>query len=88
MATRPRNKRWAFDYLPKVDRNYSWVQMWDDMYNGSLKGNACLRHERRGDRSHSKKNIDALKKADFWSSGDLSERDQRILAAPGPPPTK
>src|SRR5260370_37296617 len=29
---------WAFDYLPKVDRNYSWVQMWDDMYNGSVKG--------------------------------------------------
>src|SRR6202521_4789439 len=29
---------WAFDYLPKVDRNYSWVQLWDDMYNGSVKG--------------------------------------------------
>src|SRR5947208_3539672 len=25
---------WAYDYLPKVDRNYSWVQMWDNMYNG------------------------------------------------------
>src|SRR5437762_11945590 len=22
---------WAFDYLPKVDRNYSWVQLWDNM---------------------------------------------------------
>src|SRR5258708_325981 len=29
---------WAFDYLPKVDRNYSWVQMWDDMYSGAVKG--------------------------------------------------
>src|ERR1700758_3675546 len=29
---------WAFDYLPKVDRNYSWVQMWDDMYRGNVKG--------------------------------------------------
>src|SRR6266851_4833189 len=29
---------WAFDYLPKVDRNYSWVQLWDDMYNGTVKG--------------------------------------------------
>ncbi len=33
---------WAFDYLPKVDRNYSWVQMWDDMYNGNRQ-RACLR---------------------------------------------
>jgi len=31
-------KRLGFDYLPKVDRNYSWVQLWDDMYNGSVKG--------------------------------------------------
>src|SRR6202048_4525019 len=29
---------WAFSYLPKVDRNYAWVQMWDDMYNGTIKG--------------------------------------------------
>jgi len=29
---------WAYDYLPKVDRNYSWVNLWDGMYNGSSKG--------------------------------------------------
>src|SRR5271155_2466639 len=29
---------WAFDYLPKVDRDYSWTNLWNDMYNGSVKG--------------------------------------------------
>src|SRR5437870_9908233 len=29
-----KQNEWAFDYLPKVDRNYSWVQLWDDMYAG------------------------------------------------------
>src|SRR5690348_5605216 len=29
---------WAFHYLPKVDRNYSWTQIWDNMYRGSVKG--------------------------------------------------
>jgi formate dehydrogenase major subunit len=29
---------WAFDYLPKVDREYSWSHIWDDMYRGKLKG--------------------------------------------------
>src|SRR5207249_6628220 len=29
---------WAFHYLPKVDRNYSWTYLWDNMYNGIVKG--------------------------------------------------
>src|SRR6201998_3353667 len=28
----------AFDYLPKPDRDYSWTHIWDDMYNGKVKG--------------------------------------------------
>ena len=24
----------AFDYLPEVDREFSWTHIWDDMYNG------------------------------------------------------
>ena len=28
----------AFNYLPKVDRNYSWTHIWDNMYRGSVKG--------------------------------------------------
>ena len=30
---------WAFDYLPKVDREYSWTHIWDDMYRAKSK--AC-----------------------------------------------
>src|SRR5260221_11881725 len=28
----------AFHYLPKIDRHYSWTEIWDDMYAGRLKG--------------------------------------------------
>src|ERR1700692_3164004 len=28
----------AFHYLPKIDRNYSWVNIWNDMYEGKVKG--------------------------------------------------
>jgi len=42
-------KRLAYDYLPKVDRNYSWVQMWDNMYNGIVKGIFAYWNEWCGD---------------------------------------
>ena len=29
---------YAFHYLPKIDRNYSWVNIWNDMYEGKVKG--------------------------------------------------
>ena len=29
---------WAFHYLPKIDRKYSWVENWDDMYRATVKG--------------------------------------------------
>src|SRR5260370_9900007 len=29
---------WAFHYLPKIDRKYSWVEQWDAMYRGNVKG--------------------------------------------------
>src|SRR2546427_12695776 len=28
----------ALHYLPKIDRKYSWVEVWDDMYRGKIKG--------------------------------------------------
>jgi len=51
---------WAFDYLPKVDRNYSWVQMWDDMYNGTLKGMLAFGMNCVAIGPFSKKNITAI----------------------------
>jgi formate dehydrogenase major subunit len=62
---------WAFDYLPKVDRNYSWVQMWDDMYRGSVKGMLAFGMNGVAIGPNSKKNIDALKKADFLVVGEI-----------------
>src|SRR6202023_587948 len=32
-----KQNEWGFDYLPKVDRDYSWTHIWDDMYNGQIK---------------------------------------------------
>ena len=62
---------WAFDYLPKVDRNYSWVQLWDDMYNGTVKGMLAFGMNGVAIGPNSKKNIDALKKADFLVVGEI-----------------
>ena len=62
---------WAFNYLPKVDRNYSWAYIWDGMYRGSVKGlltfgmnGVCIGPD-------SQKNIDALKKAEFLVVCDI-----------------
>jgi len=55
----------AFSYLPKVDRNYSWVNIWNDMYNGKVKGFFAFGMNGVMIGPDSQKNIDSLKKADF-----------------------
>ncbi|MGA2905178.1 MAG: molybdopterin-dependent oxidoreductase, partial [Candidatus Korobacteraceae bacterium] len=55
----------AFQYLPKIDRNYAWVQNWNDMYNGQVKGVFAFGMNGVMIGPDSQKNIDALKKADF-----------------------
>src|SRR6201997_2288134 len=84
---------WAFDYLPKVDRNYSWVQMWDDMYRGNVKGLLAFGMNGVAIGPNSRKNIDALKKADwlvvgeiypdetseFWRSPGISQDEMRQI---------
>jgi formate dehydrogenase major subunit len=62
---------WAFDYLPKVDRNYSWNFLWDDMYNGTVKGMLAFGMNAVAIGPNSKKTIDALKKADFLVVGEI-----------------
>jgi formate dehydrogenase major subunit len=62
---------WAFDYLPKVDRNFSWVQMWDNMYNGIIKGFFAFGMNGVAIGPDSRKNIDALKKADWVVVGEI-----------------
>jgi formate dehydrogenase major subunit len=55
----------CFNWLPKIDRNYSWVQDWNDMYEGKVKGVFAFGMNGVMIGPDSKKNIDALKKADF-----------------------
>jgi formate dehydrogenase major subunit len=62
---------WAFDYLPKVDRNYSWTFIWDNMYNGIVKGLFAFGMNGVMIGPDTKKNIDALKKADWLVVGEI-----------------
>ena len=61
----------AFHYLPKIDRNYSWVNIWDDMYR--RQGERLFAFGMNGVMigPDSKKNIDALKKADWLVVGEI-----------------
>src|SRR5208282_2224536 len=68
---------WAFSYLPKVDREYSWTHIWDDMYAGHVKGLMAFG-------PNSNKNIDALKKADWLVVCDIyPEETSSFWNSPG-----
>jgi formate dehydrogenase major subunit len=86
----------AFNYLPKIDRRYSWVEMWDRMYTGEVKGHIAFGMNGVMIGPNSKKNIEALKKADwlvvceifpdetseFWKApGTTSEEMKNIKTA-------
>ena len=74
---------WAFDYLPKVDREYSWTHIWDDMYQGKVKGLIAFGMNGVAIGPNSQKNIDALKKAELAGGlRYLSRRNQRLLEIP------
>src|SRR5437667_7356353 len=62
---------WAFHYLPKVDRNYSWTYIWDNMYRGNVKGLFAFGMNGVAIGPDSQKNIDALKKADWLVVGEI-----------------
>src|SRR5215467_3996486 len=56
---------WAFNYLPKIDRKYSWAEQWDAMYKGKVKGLFAFGMNGVAIGPNSQKNIEALKKADW-----------------------
>src|SRR5271168_3450081 len=62
---------WAFNYLPKVDRDYSWTHLWNDMYNGSVKGMLAFGMNGVAIGPDTNKNIDALKKAEWLVVGEI-----------------
>jgi formate dehydrogenase major subunit len=75
---------WAYDYLPKVDRNYSWTFIWDDMYNGNVKGLFAFGMNGVMIGPDSKKNIDALKKADWLVVGEIyADETSEFWRSPG-----
>ena len=79
-----KENHWAFDYLPKVDREYSWTHIWDDMYQGKLKGLIAFGMNGVAIGPNSQKNIDALKKAKFLVVCDLyPEETSDFWRAPG-----
>ena len=61
--TAKKENDWAFQYLPKIDRNYGWVNIWDDIYRGTIKGLLAFGMNGVMIGPDSKKNIDALKKS-------------------------
>jgi formate dehydrogenase major subunit len=84
---------WAFNYLPKIDRNHSWVNIWNDMYEGKIKGIFAFGMNGVMIGPDSNKNIDALKKADwlvvcevypdetseFWRAPGISTDDMKQI---------
>src|SRR2546425_2890793 len=75
---------WAFHYLPKIDRKYSWIEIWDDMYNGRVKGMLAFGMNGVQIGPNSRKNIDALKKADWLVVGEIyPDETSEFWRAPG-----
>jgi formate dehydrogenase major subunit len=75
---------WAFNYLPKIDRKYAWVEIWDDMYHGHVKGLFAFGMNAVAIGPNSTKNIEALKKADWLVVGEIyPEETSEFWKAPG-----
>jgi formate dehydrogenase major subunit len=75
---------YAFHYLPKVDRNYAWTELWDDMYRGHVKGLFAFGMNGVAIGPNSHKNIAALRKADWLVVCDIyPEETAEFWRAPG-----
>ena len=79
-----KENQFAFDYLPKVDRDYSWTHIWDDMYNGKIKGMMAFGMNGVMIGPDTNKNINALKKADWLVVGEIyPDETSEFWRAPG-----
>ena len=73
-----------YQYLPKIDRKFSWTEMWDEMYAGKVKGLFAFGMNGVAIGPNSRKNIEALKKADFLVVCELyPEETAEFWKAPG-----
>jgi formate dehydrogenase major subunit len=70
--------------LPKIDRKYSWVEIWDDMLKGQVKGMFAFGMNGVQIGPNSRKNIEALKKADWLVVGEIyPDETSEFWRAPG-----
>jgi formate dehydrogenase major subunit len=83
-AAATKQNDFAFSYLPKVDRDYSWTHIWDDMYNGKVKGMMAFGMNGVMVGPDTNKNINALKKADWLVVGEIyQDETSEFWRAPG-----
>ena len=83
-AAATKDNDWGYAYLPKVDREYSWTHIWDDMYHGKVKGLLAFGMNGVAIGPNSQKNIDALKKADWLVVCDIyPEETSSFWQSPG-----
>jgi formate dehydrogenase major subunit len=79
-----KENEFGFHYLPKVDRDYSWTYIWDDMYNGKVKGMMAFGMNGVMIGPDTNKNINALKKADWLVVGEIyPDETSEFWKAPG-----
>jgi formate dehydrogenase major subunit len=75
---------WAFGYLPKIDRKYSWTEIWDDMYRGGIKGLIAFGMNGVAIGPNAAKNIEALKKTEWLVVCDIyPEETSEFWKSPG-----
>src|SRR2546426_1239975 len=73
-----------YHHLPKIDRKFSWTDLWDQMYAGKVKGLFAFGMNGVAIGPNSRKNIEALKKADFLVVCDLyPEETAEFWNSPG-----
>src|SRR5207248_8880242 len=60
-----------YHHLPKIDRKFSWTEKWDEKNAGKVKGLFAFGMNGVAIGPNSRKNIEALKKADFLVVCDL-----------------
>ena len=76
-----------FHHLPKIDRKFSWTELWDEMYSGKVKGLFAFGMNGVAIGPNSRKNIEALKKADWLVVCELyREETSEFWNAPGTTP--
>jgi formate dehydrogenase major subunit len=75
---------WAFQYLPKIDRNYSWTEIWNGMHDGHVKGMFAIGMNGVQIGPDTRKNIEALKKIDWLVVGEIyPDETSEFWRAPG-----